>query len=400
MMLPQALIPGLLPLLLAGATALSGAQDAPRATHTLLDAQRGYLDITLRSIDDGALVHSGVGGRDRRVDLSDVLALVPAHAQAGDAPSAPLAPDIENGTVVFELTDGSRAAGVLLAPGDDTVLARVAGLGERGLPIGSLALVRVDQAGDAKLTQLRSSTEAGENSDDRVLLRNGDVVEGFVLALGAGGVEIDTDGRVRTIALELVAGIAFANPATSSAVPLAGLADGRVVAIGVDAPLAVPAGSIEPGELVWLAAPGERVTALATLAALEPRPPEPGLRRRWVPETAIASPRDTPGGLGEIVLNGPQRWTLDLPTSGVPRRLGLRVGVPDSPWSDLRLTLRTAETVLADLSLSGAGERARDLLLDLPPGARTLTFEIGEGRFGPVRDELRIRLGHLAPIAE
>lgn len=380
-------------LVLAVMSGAACAQDGPRATHTLVDPARGYADVAVLRLEGGDLVHAGIAGRERRVPIEALAALTPL-----DRVRASVSPDRERGVVAIELVDGTSSPGVLVTGDDpDAIVADLPGLGARSIALERLAVVRFAEGHDAAVALRSVSSErAGE---DRVLLTNGDVLGGFVLTIDGEGVQIETDGRVQSLGVDLVSGVVLANPAEPAVYPLVGLRDGRVLALtAAEGTLSIAPERVRATDLAWIASSASRVTAIAGLAG---EVTQPGPRRRWVPGARVRSPETSPGGLGEIVLRGPQTWSVPLPAWSAGGqsggRVGLRLSVPASDWSDLRVRVRTGGDVLADLTLSGRGERSRDLLVDVPPGARSIEFEVGEGRYGPVRDELRIALGFLAP---
>lgn len=213
------------------------------------------------SLQQGAVVQTGVD--EQRIPASDIIRITKRTPGVGDRgagvrdpgsiapePWPPVADprfqvsDPDHWTIV--LTWGDLLSGRILdshgksddatvtgagqageaRPGASMVVMETADLGEVAVPIESVSRVYCPKAAvhrDAMqwLERGRPGTERGVPEDDRVLLTNGDALRGFISAIKADGIEIDTGTGPTTAPYRLVVGARLA-PAIPADTPVRG----------------------------------------------------------------------------------------------------------------------------------------------------------------------------------
>ncbi len=237
--------------------------------------------------------------------------------------------------------------------------------------------------------------------EDRVLLANGDLLEGFIVALGdplaleahaqeqeqRQIIEIPLD---RVLAVEMVAAD---QPARGSRV---WLHDGTVIDVN----------SIRVGEdgFVHLVSPWledrsdpelriEQVAAIlfrargmVPLALLETGRIAGPLDRFRLPPPRRLDP-EAPLGLSPIELRGPLIVHYPLPEGC--RRFAAEAILPeaDRNWGDLELLVKDDDQVVFRTQLNGQSPRAS---INVPVRGAELTIELTEGRYGPIQDRVQL----------
>jgi hypothetical protein len=427
----------------------------------LLDRSLNQRAARLVSVNAAAIVIADDRGRTVSVSPSEFIAivaapqvhpLIPSQATNPFEPDDPirgearplgqpdpatgaLRPDaaLTNAAWSLSLTDGQRLFGTPVTTATpDAVAFRADRLGIIEIPLERVATIERRSA---------DTTPAPETLDeDALTLANGDELRGFILAMGAAGVEFErADGSIAAFELSRVRRVALANPPEPSRRPLAQMTTGEVfaaqpAAVGPD-PAAVPCvlllpdllrtdldsnaqSPAQPGpvrgartssedlarslcipplELRSLALPSRRVTPLASI---EPSRVTPSAdRRRTDP------PHPEPAGdarlAPSLLFSGPMTATWPLPPDAsaivFDARLGGAFATPDAPpgpWADavLRVHVRTdrGRTTLAEHRLWSSQGRAR-ISAPLPETGtpdRELIIELDAASFGPVQDRL------------
>lgn len=267
---------------------------------------------------------------------------------------------------------------------------------------------------------MQGSLERGAASEDRVVLINGDVLDGFVESVSGAAVRIESGGEVRSIELARVAIISLASPVRSPSGARVWLADGTV-ARGALRP--APAGKIglvpdgpwiergseslagasresagvelELSEVGALAFDASRLIALGSLSARV----EGVSARRWTPPVVVGSARGVALGAADIELPGPMsaEWMLPQGASHVSMRLELPESARVFGDCVVRVEIAGEEASGATHRLSSASPSAMvRLALGAAPsaeGVRRLVVRVEAGERGGIQDRVVIRRG-------
>lgn len=407
----------------AAATA-SGDDACP--TRVLLDRQLRARLVPICAVDDQSVTYEEGPGL-LRVEARDqfVAYLPPAADPASDVPYA-LTPRSWREVLVqvaqglaragdarfVELVDGQRYVG-RPAPRLDAADASTMGWEHPVFGSLELPLERVSRVVVLPLHVDRTMAPL-EGLDDRVVLANGDIIEGFVVSI-AEPLLIESAGQQRAIPLGLVAGVALANPAEPRAGPTAWLADGSVVQFGaistsrrgeVTLTLAQPDQSAGEGdrstaETVAGVYPLDDVLAmvlvpqrLMPLARVPMSRYEASSSRRWTEAPQIGEARDALLDAPPITLPGPIRVEWTIPASA--RRVAGLAELPRAMWTwgdcELVISERSHEADWHELFRGRlhAGAPLAEFNAQIAPAAapRSLRFELLEGRHGPVQDRI------------
>lgn len=189
-------------LVLQAALALGLAETATRAA----DAQP--VRVTLQTVDedvqDGELVafslDRGVsfrptgGAEIRLIPSQDIIQITIAE------PPAPIA----NQGLVFELANGDRLSGRVIAFENDRVQVETPSLGPVQIPLGAVSQLSARRA-EEPARGAADSLPTTRREDDIVLLNNGDTAAGLIAAIDAEGIVLETPGGENRIPLDRVA---------------------------------------------------------------------------------------------------------------------------------------------------------------------------------------------------
>jgi hypothetical protein len=385
---------------------------APRAAAlspaTLLTPQLEQQPIRLAGLQGGRLSYFDT---DRRLIQRSAAEFVRLNLEHADDP--PAGPSGGSTPLRVELVDGQVFVGRGLSarPDGDTLVFEHARLGSLEFAIDDLWSIR--RPGLDPSIESPSAALPGGNDADRVTMRNGDRLAGFVVALDGEAVTLLPDGADEEVALPLaeLAELTLANPAVTveAAGDTVGLTDGsRVRGTG----LAITGGaggrleltptlsvalrpvSLPLVELSWVefAASGLR---LVDLADRPWRVTEGG--RVWgvdwpARRDAGGLRLHAPATLRFDLPAGARRWSaraeLDLPDDLPPERAG---------WADFVLRVMGSTETQRDSRHDAkafhftAERREAAINLPLAEGGEALVLQLDEGLNGPVLDRLRLR---------
>ncbi|MEX2213573.1 MAG: hypothetical protein WD768_05570 [Phycisphaeraceae bacterium] len=242
---------------------------------------------------------------------------------------------------------------------------------------------------------LDGTTVAGATpAYDRVLLSNGDAMEGFVAAIKAATIDIQL-GNAKPIALPIdrVRGLVLANPLKAPQAPR------NVIVLRDGSRLTSNTINIESDKLSMTAQlSGKEITlALAQVARVELASPQ----GRLVDLAELPMKVDDGGevfGLslpprveGDVIrLHAPLTVTFELPENA--RRFAavaeLDATGPGSEWADFIVSIRAGGTQIARQAISHT-QRSAAINAELKGNA--LTFLLDPAGNGPVMDRLRLR---------
>lgn len=379
--------------LVAAAVALASVPAAAAQTLLLTD-DLALEPVRVDGLRDGVLTVRAAGGEaTRTVDLAEVLALV-----IDDGERPPIRP-----RSLLALAGGQRLPGYPAADSEeaaDRLQWRHPWLGRVSVPIERVREIRLEAADDLPAGD-RVPLDVDEAAD-RVVLVNGDVLSGFLLALG-GEVEVETSvaggpPRVSSVPIDRVARVVVRSETPPRAGARAWFREGTVIDVdsvlmdeGGTVVLGVPLDradakpiAVDLNDLAGLAFARERWLALGDLEPAEVSGPP----TRWrVPEPVERRPQAALG-LGAIELWGPMevRWTM--PETGMRFATELELPADARPWADLECVVLSGGEEVFRTALDDARPRA-SVRVELP-GA-DLTVRIEEAGHGPIQDRVLLR---------
>lgn len=294
------------------------------------------------------------------------------------------------------LDDGQVWRGSLLSAQGQSVL----WLLEESAPLRA-PLERIREA--AILASLENAHAGWAGIDDRLLLVNGDVLDGFLADLGPP-VRLETDGGATEIPPERVAGFLVANPRAEARGVRIRTRQGSVVAapratVSVGGELRADLRDADQtGAMLRLPVAEVRSVlldpeAIGALGRLQPAHvgPPPGEQ----PDSGLASAGgwqsrpDAQLGLDHIELRAPiaLRWALPRPAA----RLAARVRLPPAMWAwgDCEVVVLDAEGRETFRARLNAEEPEAEFNVPLG-GGDSVTIALLPGQSGPVQDRVII----------
>ena len=374
---------------------IASAQDIA-LDRVMLDLAAHRTNIGLLEINTDSIVYTEASGLVRTARLSDLAAVY-----------APLpAPPLDPAAAWIELTDGQRFIG-RLAPGGENA----DGIGWHSPVFGPLHfpldLVR------AIVLDQNAARPTDFGADDTLVLRNGDVLTGFIAHIGPFA-EIDIGGRPVSVPIDRVAVAIFSNEPRHRAGLFVWLADGtiaRVVSLRTDGSLVeltrqpahpdteanavAPARRVPMSQLLAVVADAAVIVPLASITPVaQPASPD----RRRTPPARFGSPLGQPLDAATIELPGPMRIEWLLPPG--TRSLIFDAMLPEHSrtWGDCEIVVAAHASSLDDTL---GRELARVRLFDLqpsatviarfPPDAVRVSITLEPGRFGPAQDRALLR---------
>ena len=362
----------------------------PSAAVTAATAVTADLDrraVRIQRLEDGTISYFD-GARRLRVEPVEQFVQLLIDGSANRNPTSAT-------RALVQLADGQRLIGGWAGGDGQTVHLDHEVLGRLALPLETIRLLVPRQ----RPQDLAARLQEPRFSLDRLVLVNGDVLEGLLAAVGPGSVSFELPGEAGTVALSLerVAAVHLANPGpqTQRVWDLVELIDGtrvwasalqiasdRLTFAAALADRAAPAVSVDLAQV-------ERINFarhgmhLIDLAALEPELVAGG-QVFGVP----MGPRQVAGGLW---LHAPVTVRFALPP-GVRRFAALATvtggGPGHSPWTDFLLTVQVDGRKSEPIRLTAASHRA---LINVPAQGRYLKLKLDPGTNGPVMDRLLLR---------
>ncbi|MBI1369696.1 MAG: hypothetical protein GC162_13705 [Planctomycetes bacterium] len=222
------------------------------------------------------------------------------------------------------------------------------------------------------------------SANDRVTLRNGDVISGFIESVQTTGLNITVEQNQKlTLTWDRVARLALANPVRAKPgvwVRLAGGSRLRVEKLAIDSKQMA-------GEVLGksVALPREQVSGidfaqrhrLMRLGEIESEVTGGG--------SVFGVPMKPQATIDGVYLHAPVSVTYHLP-EGVRRFAATaRLDPQGLDWADLNLIVEDGKGMLAQWHLNGAQPSAE---VNIVPRDRTLVVQLDDGANGPVFDRL------------
>ncbi|GJM19824.1 MAG: hypothetical protein DHS20C14_20370 [Phycisphaeraceae bacterium] len=397
---------------LAGAAlaCAAGATMAAPIERLLVDRSLEAREVSILAISTDEIEIAHPDRTSEPIPMSDIAVILPIEQAPRSAhPQSTMAPGTVR--VAVTMTDGQRVIGALglgaLDAVPDPALAIEDALLVR-LPGADRVAIALDRIAHIELADAPRTSPAIADTDT-VTLRNGDVITGYVLAVGSD-VEIETDTDEVILSVSTVSTIALANPARTPGRTLVSLANGSVLEASritttprgtVKLALTLtggdePAGSESAEAPPVLAFTLEEVTGLVpagsgvlALASLDAPTHAPTGERRWA-SPPIAGPLGV-GGLATIEFPGPMTATWPLPRGATRFATVATLGTVPGAWADCMLEVR-AQTGAGPVELSThrlhAASPTADIRVELPAGATAITLAVLPGARGPVHDRV------------
>lgn len=380
-------------LLCAASTA---AEEGPR--RLLLDRAGQAQVVTLRALSDSGVVFDDAQGRRQRLRLDAVAALAPAqHDQpllsawpAGQTKTATLASALRT-------VDGQRFPGTLVGSAEkgESVLWEHEAFGTLTAPLERVAFAALQRL-EPEAAGLAQDAVPAPGGDDVLLLVNGDRLSGFLRSLGETAALETDDGAVVEIPSERIAQVLLANPPEPRQGTVVWLQDGTVVVVASmaqrgrsDVELTLPTGQSAVYPLEAIEAAAFDAGSLRALASIEPAGQQGSAERLWTPPLRrLGQKEEAPLDLVDLALFGPMRVEWALPENARRFVAVAELPVADRDWGDCDVVVRVDGVEQLRRRLNGAEPRVE---INIPLQGRTLSIEIEEGRYGPIRDEVVLR---------
>lgn len=341
-------------------------------------------------------------GREIEIDAPDLVAIMQTSPDSGRLVVAPMgATNAGRRPAVIELADGQRwPCHVLATGGPEDLAVQVPDIGTTSLSLDVMTRIVFDPAMQAR--------DAPAAAADRIVLVNGDVIEGTLLSM-ASDIEIDSGEAVTGIPASSVAVVELVNPPIRPAPMRLWLNGGAVFAapalVGgstseLQCTLIAPDGRGWHEVGVWKPwdrsanhaleavefAPGR----LVPWASLQVTSCAPEGERRWTPPPAV---QEGPCllDLAQVELPGPMRVTWRLPAGAEYACAQVSLADPSSPWADCVVRVEQQGRMLWEQRLNAAQPRSSwAVRLD---DDTDLTLRVLAGQFGPIDDRVLLSLG-------
>ena len=336
--------------------------------------------IRVVEINEQALVHGDQSGGWQTIALEKCVALLD--------PDALPSPRRSDGLLF--LTDGQRFPGKALsgAPqSKDVFVWNHNRFGRMEVPLEWVRTVLL--AGD---------TVPPPHEADVLMLRNGDVVEGFIITLGDPvSIELmnDEEPQIVELAWDGIASVSMITPTRSARGQRLWIRDRSVVdaanvLLGDDGIVRLIDPTVVSGEhrlpLSAIAAVLFAPDAMTPFAALSPMRVEGPATRYELPRP---SPLDValPLGLSRVQLRGPLTVRYALPAAAGELQFIAEAKRPvtASAWSDFELVLLDDRQEVFRVRLNDVHPSAS---IDVMLSGSVLTIQITEGEYGPIQDHV------------
>ncbi len=339
------------------------------------------------SIDDQGVFRNRAGE-----DLAaTALAWLPRESLDSPPPQRPFA--------VLAANDGQRVPGAFggfieSAPGkESTVRWKHLGFGMIDLPTQQIASIQFQPT--------RAMARATDS--DELVLRNGDVVRGFVERF-AEPLIVDSGGVRHEISVDRVASLALVSPTQPQGAVRVWITDGsvidgtaiRVVRSGTDTSFIVegmplipghPPLALMPQEILGVQTSATRILALSSLTPAVTAPTTPALPRAEYPAPRVEQ-RDAPFAASSLEIRGPLRLVYEIPQGFTTLNMTAEMPPSARTWGDCVIVVRQAHHELARHHLWAPNPIVQ---IGVPIHSGQLEIELEEGAGGPIADVVNLK---------
>ncbi len=369
------------------------AQTDEGVSRILLDSTLTPHHITLLEVVENGIVYIQDTGLVRSASFSDFAALYQSDT------SLPLNPRIE-------LTDGQRFTGTPTTntQSTDNIHWTNPVFGTMSLSLDHVQRIVLDPTVNIQ----HANTQHNAPTEDRLLLRNGDVLTGFIESF-SDTANIDAGQGIVQIPLDRLAQAHFANQPQERTGPYIWLADGTVVRVG---PMQTS------NSIIQLTRPAnirnnnndtqantitqQHAFPLSTLVALVPdastlhplasRPftqQSTTPQRRWTPQPVVSPPQTHTLDAPDILMPGPMRLQWSLPEQSHTIRFDAQLPRRSLMWGDCNIVVHAIvkgqDVPIARAHLS-ADTPTTSIHALFPANADAVAITLEPGRFGPAQD--------------
>jgi hypothetical protein len=277
------------------------------------------------------------------------------------------------------LDDGQVFPGSLIRGDADEVLIYHPWMRELAIPLERIR--RID---------FKTNIIIPPGEDDRIVLTNGDVLEGFVTQVGRDAI-IETHGETPeriTVPLHRVAAVAISTQETPPHWPQVWMVDGLRMSLeraefDASGRLSLARHPLMSGDYERLPGSDELVALVLDGARFEPlahqhmRTVATTPVRRTAPPPERLNPR-APAGLTSLHLTGPARFEFDLPPRTTALRTRIVTGHLAQGWTPPEVVISVGNSIL------WRGWPDQDLDVPLSGAAGPLVIELHCGEHGPM----------------
>jgi hypothetical protein len=381
------------------AASASASESARMAEDFIVFLRDGSVrEVTVLDFDERTLRYEDLGP-EATMPIADVLAMV--QGRDGELARVARQPILRRTRGMVELRTGERIPGLLGAtpPSDPERFSWIQ------TPLGDLELALEDVA---EIIFLMENDPGPIELDDgdRVVLANGDRLDGFLDSVGIRIGVIRGEGaeeELIEVPVDRVAGIRLVADAARPGERRVWLADGTVVDVdrvrvdGADGGVFVDGrklgAELLPLNLDDVAAVLFDTRRLRPLSSIELERIEP-LGSRYHVEPPTDQQPLAAAGLGVIELRGPMAATWIMPDGAGRFAATAVLPAVARTWGDLELVVLDGREERFRVRIDGTNPVAE---IDVPLSAveRRLTLRLEAGRYGPIMDRIELRLARV-----
>lgn len=340
-------------------------------------------------------------GEARQIETADIISVQRVRVASSNA--KPTWPVLEQAEIGLELVNGDRIAGEL-GSSTDSISLSTQNWGTLTLPLERVSAILLSSADlPAYADSLRWFRRQKDESNDRVLLTNGDVVSGFLLGVSRAGLQLGVGDDTSTIPLRLAVAAHVIHP---SAGPLKqphamiSLVDGqRLTVVELDWKGDAIRGKAPSGEVV------EPLVGQIDSIAFEGgrwewvmlKPPAEAkhtamLKMEWkhvVDHNVLGGPLRVAGNLFEKGIGVHSKSLLSFNLDGHYREFVTSFGIDDDSgaWANVQTIIRVDGQQRYEKSDVVAGTLYGPVRVDLT-GGKSLELVVDFGKNGDIQDRL------------
>lgn len=394
-----------IPFLLVAACGAPSHAQAIRGGWTICTSDLQLRDTLIERANERELTLINAYGIRSVLSMDRVLFVVKAEAPTPVAPDEVVgAPAPEPSPVrLISLVDGQRVRGSIIESGvpEELAISLITGTtihGDASIPLERVLSIR-DQLSPIERAE-------ADLIDDLVILRNGDMVSGFIESIGPS-VRVSLDDSELDLDFSLIERLHIANEPDPAEGIYLSFADREVLrAIGFDYATQGPVQvSVDPvtlgledsGSTDWRFDPGsldalwlnDATQEVVALSEMEPQRVEPMGDRAWVPTPVVLDANASHPALQTIDLQSPVRVVYALPEGA--SRFACTLEAPIEVWTDCVARVivdRNGRNRQVFEQRLHAEHPNAEINIELPSGTDALIIEIDPGAHGPVQDRV------------